>query len=134
MQAKRLGALYAIAATIWAVVILVLTLTPGPYMPKNALFSFDKIGHTGIFAIQTFLILMALMHYGKIQHAKDKLAFVAVGLATSYGALIEVVQSQIPGRGMEYLDGLANMLGCLFGLLGFVFVRYFLAKKETRSR
>ncbi|QSE97499.1 VanZ family protein [Fulvivirga lutea] len=104
---------YYIASILWACLILGLTLTPGKSLPDVDLFSYDKLGHAGIFAIQAYLFVSG------IYFDKKSVTFsVLVGLLITlvYGAGIEVAQEFIPDRGMEFMDLVANCAGSIIGI------------------
>ncbi len=98
---------------MWALFILILTLTPGKSVPDIGLFDYDKLGHAGVFMIQSYLLTMGLYR----RKANELIKFVIIGtsLAITYGFLIEYVQSFIPDRGMEFYDAVANIVGAIFG-------------------
>ena len=107
---------YYLASILWASLILVLTLTPGKSLPDVNLFSYDKLGHAGIFAIQSYLFISG------IYFDKKSVTFsIVIGLLLTmiYGASIEMAQEFIPDRGMDFFDLIANCTGCLIGISGF---------------
>jgi VanZ family protein len=123
------GKVYAVLAVLWAAIILVLTLTPGEYVPSTTLFSYDKLGHGGIFCIQAILLMYTFFRLGKNFNIKSAMwwgFFIAIG----YGLIIEFVQNLIPGRGMEIFDALANSAGSFLALITFYLLN---RKKFTKS-
>ena len=106
---------YLVGALIWASFILVLTLTPGKSVPDLSLFDYDKLGHAGIFLIQSYLLITGLYIRSGI---KSKTRYVLIGSVTAvvYGFMIEFIQQFIPDRGMELLDAIANIIGALCGI------------------
>lgn len=104
-----------IGAFLWALFILVLTLTPGKSVPDLTIFDYDKLGHAGIFLIQSYLLISGLyLRRGK-GHTK-KYVFIGSITAVIYGFLIELAQDFIPDRGMELYDAVANIIGALCGV------------------
>ncbi|TAH25252.1 MAG: VanZ family protein [Cytophagales bacterium] len=96
---------------LWALLILILTLTPGKFIPKVdywAFFSLDKYVHISIFFIQVFLILW---NARTLRVIDKKIYFISILIGVSYGALIEVIQLFIPQRSFEWNDLLANTFG-----------------------
>ncbi|MEM7106659.1 MAG: VanZ family protein [Bacteroidota bacterium] len=106
---------YLIGAFIWALLILVLTLTPGKSVPDLTLFDYDKLGHAGIFLVQSYLLITGLYVQSKV---KSQIKYVVIGCmgAIFYGFMIEYAQNFIPDRGMEWYDALANIIGALLGV------------------
>ncbi len=119
---------YTVSAVIWAGIILVLTLTPGKYVPNTTLFSYDKLGHAGIFCILAVLLMFAFYRSGK--HSRTWSMWTGFGLAVVYGLGIEFMQNLIPDRGMELFDALANTVGSFLALILFILVN---RKKNTES-
>ena len=112
---------YLVAALAWAALILVLTLTPGKSVPDIGLFDYDKLGHAGIFLIQSYLLITGLYKKGAEGNKLHRYAIVGSSVAVLYGFLIEFAQSFIPDRGMEFYDALANIIGSFLGVLLFYF-------------
>ncbi len=115
-------------ASIWAVIILVLTLTPGKYVPSTTLFSYDKLGHAGIFCIQALLLMFAINQSER--YTEKQARWAGFGIAVIYGLIIEFIQNLIPGRGMEMLDAVANTTGSFLALGLFIILN---RKKNTES-
>ena len=88
--------------TLLAVSYLALTPTP----PKAADLGWDKLNHFSAFG--TLTVLGGLAWPGR-------LARLSLGLL-AYGGLIEVLQTQVPGRSAEWADLLADGVGILLGL------------------
>ena len=85
-------------------VISYLALSPTP--PKAADLGWDKLNHFGAFG--TLTILGGLAWPGRR-------LLLAAGLL-AYGGLIEILQTQVPGRSAEWVDLLADGIGILLGL------------------
>lgn len=118
---------YLIGAAAWAILILVLTLTPGESVPDVGIFDYDKLGHAFIFFVLSFLLINGVFYHPKSE-AKIMLAvLVGVIFSVVYGIAIEMVQSLIPGRSMDLFDAIANTAGSLLGLSLF----YILNKLRT---
>lgn len=117
---------FLIGALLWGTVILLLTLTPGKSMPQVGFFSYDKLGHAGIFCIFSFLLITGM--YVNKKSDLFKVSMWGVALATIYGLLIEFIQHFIPDRGMEWLDAIANMSGAILG-----FCLFYLWYKKFQS-
>lgn len=102
----------------WALFILALCSIPGHSVPQSALFTFDKLGHFGMFFIGALLWLRAWPD-------RAMRVFVA-GLALSVGT--ELWQGLIPliGRSADPLDVLADVVGLAVGLA----LAYWLQRKQ----
>ena len=111
----------------WAVIVLVLTLTPADEMPKTPqwkLLSFDTAAHAAVFLL---LAVLACFSAGRQRrfaflHAN---AFLLVLLGSvAFGALIEALQMTMQlGRHGEWSDLISDSLGAVMGLLGMASLR-----------
>ena len=98
-------------ACFWLVLLTILSVMPGVPMPKFNLFSMDKLGHAGAYAILTWLIFRGFQA-AKGRKANWKEGIVIFCLSTGYGALMEFVQGTFfPYRFFELDDMLANGFG-----------------------
>lgn len=119
-------------AWIWALVILILTLTPGKFMPKVeywSIMSLDKYVHMSIFFIQVLLVLRGANAL-KILTTRNYFIYAFIG--TLYGVLIECIQQFIPLRSFEVNDMLANMAGALIAAAVFYIFEKVQDKKEDQ--
>jgi len=94
----------------WLMLLLILViswlaLSPAP--PKQMNLGWDKLNHLSAFATLGLL--------GRLAWPRHTLVVPLALLA--YGAAIEVLQSQVPGRSGEWPDLLADALGLLLGSL-----------------
>lgn len=92
----------------WALFILALCSVPGTSVPNFTLFSFDKIGHFGMFFIGALVWLRTW---------PERVGYVvAFGLAFSVGT--ELYQGLVPflGRNADPFDVVADVLGLMAGL------------------
>lgn len=102
-------------AIIWALVVLALCGMNGAYIPHfelSNLFRIDKLAHLFLFGFLSYLIAVAS---SKIFPHKSRfeLIFPAFLIGTAYGILIEILQATVfPNRTFDYLDMLANTIGC----------------------
>ena len=110
-----------IPAICCGLIILVLSLMPGSSLPSFSfidLFQPDKLGHFVAYGVFTASLL-----YGFVQQVlPEKIArqtVIKVFLfAISYGVIIELMQYSIfTSRNFEVLDIIANIIGCLVGVL-----------------
>lgn len=114
-------------AIVWALLILILTGTPGTYIPKITSFwdwiSLDKLVHVFIFGTFTFLILHGLLP--QYMQSKKRYMFViaAVGISLAYGLLTEVLQTYVfIGRYGNAYDFYADSIGAFAGWIAFQLV------------
>ncbi len=105
-----------IPALVWALIILVLTLTPGNYIPQPPwdIFQFDKLVHCFIFFMQALLTLRGAYFRQQLNNTRTYL-FIFL-LCTLFGISIELIQDYVPGRSMSPADAIANTTGTLLGL------------------
>ncbi|MDO6525652.1 VanZ family protein [Motilimonas sp. 1_MG-2023] len=100
------------------VVISYLAFSPAPVQIQFN--NMDKINHLAAFASLALVGRCAFnFHAGWL-----------FGLLTGFGALIELVQSQIPNRFASGLDLLADMLGIIIGLVCYRLIQPWLAKLD----
>lgn len=111
---------YIIGSFIWAILILVLTLSPGSALPDIKIISYDKLGHAFIFFVFAFLLISGIYEQTGVQKAKA--VVIGAVVAAMYGFIIEGIQHFIPDRSMDILDAFANIVGSFFGL-GLFYVR-----------
>jgi VanZ family protein len=98
---------------------------PGGNMPRLLfydLMGFDKIIHLLSFTGLSFLMLVGLFkQYSNGSYYFNIYVLTVVSLS-GYGILLEMLQWYVPSRNFELLDGLANILGVLFGRFVFFVV------------
>jgi VanZ family protein len=121
-------------AVVWAIIIFVLCATPGHYIPSAHwldLFSVDKFVHASVFFVLTILCLFAAAKENKPRAVKVGLLIICV----FYGGLLEIMQATLfVNRGAEWLDFVANSVGCLLGWLLFDKLKYAFELKETKIK
>ncbi len=101
----------------WTVTIFVLCCTPGRYIPTTSwleLLSFDKFVHASIFFV---LVICWLSHFYTNNKLSFNLKWLLLLLCIAYGGLLEIMQATVfSQRSGDWLDFIANSLGCLTGL------------------
>jgi hypothetical protein len=105
---------YFLPALGWALLIASLSTTTAlPPIPWDFLAP-DKIGHLVFYALLTGWLFfgMAGKQWRRLQLSNSVL-FLAVLIASMYGAFLELVQAQLPHRQFDYADMIANCLGAL---------------------
>lgn len=114
-------------AHIWALLIFIGCFTPGHELPELSVPFFDKWTHFIAFGVLTFLWLCAWPAYTRLQ----LISFFF--LATIMGGVIEVGQGALTslGRSMELMDGVADAVGAVLGILTFVAAAGIVRKTPT---
>ena len=92
---------------------------PGLNLPETPWdwLSADKLGHAGVYAVLSFLLLRGARLSG---YGTAKVVFGVILGCGLYGILMELAQFYFfPGRHFEYLDMLANIIGAFLGWIIF---------------
>lgn len=115
---KKRGRLY-IPAIVWAAVIMALSSIPNLSTPSFRLSFADKIVHF----IEYFILgLLTANAVGGFADRSRSVFWVSAILASAYGVLDELHQMFIPGRSVEILDMVFNILGAV--VASSIFVRF----------
>jgi VanZ family protein len=107
-------------AYLWAIIATGLCGTNGNNIPQFSftnLFGIDKLAHMLLFGTETFLIAIANQ---KLDDDKNSfsLIFPAFVIGTVFGIIIEILQATVfTNRSFDYLDMLANTIGCALAWL-----------------
>lgn len=83
-----------------------------PHFRGDELLSHDKILHSIAFGGQALVLYRCLCVLFP-RHSHSAWALVAIGYATLLGAILEILQSMLPYRSMEYADLLADFIGAV---------------------
>lgn len=116
---------YNLFGIIWFLLILLLGLTPGESMPSTNVWdflSFDKIAHFGVFAILCFLLILGFSKQYTFLFIRYHAVLLAIGISFFYSLVIELFQTMIPDRGLEFGDIVANSLGVFAGWFVFYLI------------
>lgn len=110
-------------AFLWAVLILVLTLSPAPALPEVKWIHIphaDKIVHAGLFGVQYFLLIRGLMKQQGAQGFYSRMVLRVIIIVILFGAATEILQAIVPtNRDADFFDWLADCAGT--GMAYFVF-------------
>ena len=98
---------------VWAALILVLTSVPGSAVPEVGFSAADKLVHLLLYGVLGSLAMRAL---GDIAQLARSVAVVTLAVAL-FGAVDELHQLFIPGRGADLVDWLADCVGGFTGAL-----------------
>ena len=95
-------------AALWAAVLFLLSAweSPGISLHSGA----DKLAHGG-----AYVILGLSLAWGRMRTASEVPVVLLMLGGVGYGALNEWYQMFVPGREVDFLDGLANAVGVLAG-------------------
>lgn len=95
-------------AALWAAVLFLLSAwdSPGISLHSGA----DKLAHGG-----AYVILGLSLAWGRMRTASEVPVVLLMLGGVGYGALNEWYQTFVPGREVDFLDGLANAVGVLAG-------------------
>ena len=105
-----------IAASVWALFLLVLTSWPQP--PQVPAISwvpdFDKFVHAFLYGVQGYLLYFAI-RWPEPPSSPLLAALCVGGVLAAWGTLDELHQAWIPGRSMEAMDALTDALAGFSG-------------------
>lgn len=111
---------YNLFTFLWLLLILTLTLAPGNTLPRvhlwEEILSVDKLAHVLLFMILVLLTIIGFSKQYHFEHLRRYAIRSALILGLTYGLLIEFIQAAIPDRSPEFLDFLANTVGCGLGV------------------
>ena len=85
-------------------------------------FSFDKLAHSGVFCILTFLLIIGFTKQSKYPKLSKSAIKHSVILSAFYGGILELGQSIVPDRYANLLDLTFNLLGILMGYALFIII------------
>ncbi|SRR6266496_72131 len=101
-------------AFLWAVVILVLTLSPAPAIPEVKWIYIphaDKIVHAFLFGVQYILLMRGLVKQ-PVSAAHSKHVMWSIVIVIFFGAATEILQAILPSkRDADVMDWLADCAG-----------------------
>jgi len=107
-------------AYLWAIIVTGLCGTNGSNLPHfefSSLIRIDKVAHLLLFGTETYLIAIAARKVNQVK-TNFQIIFPAFLIGTGFGILIEILQATVfTNRTFDYLDMVANTLGCLIAWL-----------------
>lgn len=106
---------------IWTLLIAVLTLLPGNYVPRITTFlewlSPDKILHLILFGTYTYLLATGLQKQSWSSVLRRNPVIISIIIGIVFAFFIEVMQKHvIPGRNGNMFDFLADLVGAIIGI------------------
>lgn len=106
-------------AIFWSIVLGFLMLLPSDKIPESQLLTFDKINHLIAYGLLSFLIALGYRLKPSTRQKRKHYIIRALILSVLYGTVLELLQYFVPGRALEMFDIIANVTGCLLGILIF---------------
>ena len=96
---------------------------PGQQFPElGDLFSFDKLAHTGVFAILIFLMIIGFTKQTKYSKLRQKPVKLSMLISLSYASILELGQAFVPDRYANFFDMAFNLIGVVLGYLIFIII------------
>ncbi len=96
---------------------------PGQQFPElGDLFSFDKLAHSGVFAILTLLMIIGFSKQYTIKVLNEKPIRYSIVISLIYASVLELGQSLIPDRYANLYDMAFNILGVGLGYIIFLLI------------
>ncbi|MBK5285302.1 MAG: VanZ family protein [Bacteroidia bacterium] len=112
---------YSYPALLWAVFILLLTMTSGKEFPSVSLLSFDKIVHVFLFSVQSYLFFRAFIRQSRFPLLRYHPVVFSLLLSILIGAATELIQAFLfTDRSGDVFDFVANCIGTGTGVLIFI--------------
>jgi VanZ family protein len=119
---------YSWPALVWLLIVLVLTLIPGPAIPDVGFtFRIDKVVHFFLFGIQMVLTAYALEKNRLLRGAPTRPILISAIFSIVAGIGIEFLQRFVPGRSFSIFDMVANTIGVG---IGYYLFRYLKKRKR----
>ncbi|WP_086591972.1 VanZ family protein [Hymenobacter crusticola] len=118
---------FAALPVTWAVIVLVLTLTPAdemPVTPQWKLLSFDTAAHAAVFLLLAILTCFSAGRQHRFPTLRTHVFSLVLVGCVAFGALIEILQMTMNlGRHGEWSDLISDSIGAVIGLLGMAALR-----------
>ena len=128
----KLRFLYQLPALVWMILTFVLSSIPDIPTPDLGIQFEDKLYHFFYYALYGLLLALALFKQDKFPRIKLNYLLFTVFFGSLYGLTDEIHQGFVPGREMDFLDFVADVLGVLAGAIFFKFlINYFKRNKSS---
>ncbi len=106
-----------VPAIVWAVIITVLSGYPGNQLPKVAVWQFDKLVHTVMYGMLSFLLFLPFIEQFLKKEKRFKIKLVIILFGVFYGGFMEILQENIfINRSGNWIDFTANSVGAILGV------------------
>ncbi|MBA4311289.1 MAG: teicoplanin resistance protein VanZ [Chlorobiaceae bacterium] len=119
---------YQFPAIGWALLIFIGSSIPSKYFPPSSIFTFDKLIHAFLFFVLGVFVYRALTPYQGRHEINWRRLIISVVIVVGYGILDELHQGFVPGRTLDFYDGIADTIG---GLLAAALIVYLAKYKKT---
>ena len=119
---------------IFAALIIIVSSIPGSYLPRQEVFSWDKLFHFVEYFIFTLLIASAYIYSPNRRHRMKWIAY-TLKIGIIFPLSDEFYQSFIPGRTSSWLDVIADLSGVTIALFGLAyFYDYYQSKIQIDDK
>ena len=109
---------YFLVPIFWAGVIVIASLMSPSELPELSISHSDKIAHVFVYFVLTISLLWAVLKKNKGNFNFLTTLLIVFASSIMYGILMEILQFTITtGRNFEIPDIIANIVGCIFGVL-----------------
>ncbi|MCP4520079.1 MAG: VanZ family protein [Cytophagales bacterium] len=99
----------------WALVILILSVVASSTNANIEISLVDKLVHAGMYATLAFFMIVGFLKQRSQRYIHFNAIRLSIIVCTSYGLLIEVMQSFLQYRTFDLWDLLANTVGTFIG-------------------
>lgn len=113
---------YSLFAFVWALIILVLTLSSGATGANLDYQYLDKVIHMLMFGVLSLLLTVGFVKQYTYRYLRFNAGKSAVLISGGYGFIIELIQAILPARSFEFSDVVANFIGAAIGYLMFYLI------------
>ena len=126
---KRFTARQFIPGIAWFFIVLLLLCLPGRDLPPTTgwmqVLHFDKMVHTGLFGIMTWLFMRPPGKSGLPADQKNRIILLIAVSVSLWGLTTEFIQEKfIPGRSFDLFDWAADSAGASLALIfSYIFYR-----------
>lgn len=123
---------YQFPAIGWALLIFIGSSIPSKYFPASKIFSYDKLIHIVLFFIFGVLVYRAFTPFNDQNGVKKSRLIFSILIVVGYGIFDEFHQGLVPGRSLDFYDGVADTVGGLLAA-GFVILNSRLKNRVKAS-
>ncbi|MFA4851953.1 MAG: VanZ family protein [Bacteroidales bacterium] len=118
---------YNLPGIVWSLIILILLGLPNNDLPDISFLNipyFDKIVHIFLFLVFVFLLAYGFAKQNRFNILHQKFLLLSLLTGVIYGGLTEILQEVVfIERTSGFFDFIADVAGCLIGLLFFFFLK-----------
>jgi VanZ family protein len=119
---------YQFPAIGWALLIFIGSSIPSKYFPSSTIFTYDKLIHAFLFFVLGVFVYRALTPYQNRHEINWRRLIISILIVVGYGTLDELHQGIVPGRTLDFYDGIADTIG---GLLAALLIIYLAKHKKS---